>query len=109
MSATTWSPRCWKDAASIHDLGADVTPERFIDAVRSKHADIVALSALLTVIIPSMRTTIEAFKEAGVRDGVKLVIGGAPVTRHYAEQIGADGYSESAAAVTLARSLMAGN
>jgi 5-methyltetrahydrofolate--homocysteine methyltransferase len=56
-----------------------------------------------------MRTTIEAFKEAGVRDGVKLIIGGAPVTRHYAEQIGADGYSESAAAVTLARSLMAGN
>jgi 5-methyltetrahydrofolate--homocysteine methyltransferase len=94
----------------VHDLGADVPPECFIDAVRSKHAHIVALSALLTVTMPSMKTTIEAFKEAGVRDRVKVMIGGAPVTRHYAEQIGADGYSESAAAaVTLARSLMAGN
>jgi 5-methyltetrahydrofolate--homocysteine methyltransferase len=94
----------------VHDLGADVPAERFIDAVRNKHAHIVALSALLTVTMPSMKTTIEALKEAGVRDRVKVMIGGAPVTRHYAEQIGADGYSESAAAaVTLARSLMAGN
>jgi corrinoid protein of di/trimethylamine methyltransferase len=94
----------------VFDLGADVPPERFIDAVTSKNADIVALSALLTVTMPAMKTTIEALKQAGVRDGVKVIVGGAPVTRRYAEQIGADGYSESAsAAVSLARSLMAGN
>ena len=91
----------------VRDLGADVAPEKFIGAVKSSHADIVALSALLTVTMPAMKTTIEALRQAGFRDRVKVIVGGAPVTRRYAEEIGADGFSENAsAAVTLARSLL---
>jgi methanogenic corrinoid protein MtbC1 len=94
----------------VHDLGADVSPEKFIEAARSHKADIVALSALLTVTMPAMKTTVEAFCQAGLRDSVKIIIGGAPVTAQYAQAIGADGYSESAsAAVALARSLMGNN
>lgn len=88
----------------VIDLGADVAPERFIEAVREKNARIVALSALLTVTMPSMRKTIEALKDAGVREQVKVMVGGAPVTPQFAEEIGADGYGENAtAAVALAR------
>lgn len=88
----------------VIDLGADVAPERFIEAVREKNARIVALSALLTVTMPSMRKTIDALKEAGVRDQIKVMVGGAPVTPQFAEEIGADGYGENAtAAVALAR------
>jgi corrinoid protein of di/trimethylamine methyltransferase len=91
----------------VHDLGADVAPERFIEAIREHNADIVALSALLTVTIPAMRTTVEALRHAGVRDKVQIMVGGAPVTQAYADDIGADGYSENAtAAVALARRLM---
>jgi corrinoid protein of di/trimethylamine methyltransferase len=91
----------------VHDLGADVAPERFVAAIREHNADIVALSALLTVTIPAMRTTIEAIGQAGVRDKVQIMVGGAPVTQSYADDIGADGYSENAtAAVALARRLM---
>jgi 5-methyltetrahydrofolate--homocysteine methyltransferase len=94
----------------VHDLGADVTPQKFIDAVRDHKADIVALSALLTVTMPAMKTTVEAFREAGIRDTVKIIVGGAPVTAHFAAEIGADGYSESAtAAVSLARRLVGAN
>jgi corrinoid protein of di/trimethylamine methyltransferase len=90
----------------VIDLGADVPPEKFIEAIREKGAQIVCLSALLTVTMPSMKTTIEALKQAGVRDKVKVLIGGAPVTRQYAEEIGADGYGENASnAVALARRL----
>lgn len=90
----------------VLDLGADVPPEKFIEAVREHNANIVCLSALLTVTMPAMRTTIAALKEAGVREQVKIMVGGAPVTAQYAAEIGADGYSESAgAAVTLARTL----
>ncbi|HOK45013.1 MAG TPA: corrinoid protein [Bryobacteraceae bacterium] len=92
----------------VHDLGADVPPEKFIEAVRTTGADIVALSALLTVTMPAMRTTIEALSQAGLRDRIKVMVGGAPVTDQYAREIGADGYSENAsAAVALARRLMA--
>lgn len=88
----------------VIDLGADVAPERFIEAVRERNARIVALSALLTVTMPSMRKTIEALKDAGVRERVKVMVGGAPVTPQFAEEIGADGYGENAtAAVALAR------
>jgi 5-methyltetrahydrofolate--homocysteine methyltransferase len=88
----------------VIDLGADVPPEKFIEAVREKGAQIVCLSALLTVTMPSMKTTIEALRQAGVRDKVKILVGGAPVTRQYAEEIGADGYGENASnAVALAR------
>ena len=91
----------------IQDLGTDVSPEKFVDAVKSGQADIVALSALLTTTMPNMKTTIEALKEAGLRDQVKVMIGGAPVTDGYALQIGADGYSPDASrAVSLARSLV---
>lgn len=92
----------------VIDLGADVSAERFIEAVQTKNANIVCLSALLTVTMPSMRTTIEAMKAAGVRKQVKIMVGGAPVTPQYAEEIGADGYSENASsAVALARRLRA--
>ena len=91
----------------VVDLGADVSPEKFIEAVKTSKATIVCLSALLTVTMPSMRTTIDAFKNAGVRDQVKIMVGGAPVTAQYAEEIGADGYSENAnSAVGLARSFI---
>jgi len=92
----------------VIDLGADVAPEKFIEAVREKGANIVALSALLTVTMPAMRTTIEALKQAGVREQVKVMVGGAPVTPQFAEEIGADGYSDNAsAAVGLARKFVA--
>jgi len=92
----------------VIDLGADVSAERFIEAVHAKNANIVCLSALLTVTMPSMRTTIDALKAAGVRDKVKIMVGGAPVTSQFAEEIGADGYSDNAsAAVALARRLRA--
>jgi len=92
----------------VVDLGADVPPEKFVDAVKTNNANIVCLSALLTVTMPSMRTTIEALKQAGVRDRVKVMIGGAPVTQQYADEIGADAYGENAtAAVTFARKLVA--
>ena len=92
----------------VIDLGTDVTPQRFIEAVQAHSANIVALSALLTVTMPMMKNTIEALKQASLRDRVKVMVGGAPVTREYADSIGADGYSETAtSAVTLARQLVA--
>jgi corrinoid protein of di/trimethylamine methyltransferase len=92
----------------VIDLGADVAPERFIDAVAKGNANILALSALLTVTMPAMKAVVEAFRKAGLRDKVKIMVGGAPVTQQYAESIGADGYGESAAtAVALARKLVA--
>jgi len=92
----------------VIDLGADVAPERFIEAAAARHADLVALSALLTVTMTSMKTTIDAFQTAGLREKVKIMVGGAPVTQQYADAIGADGYGESAgAAVALARKLVA--
>jgi 5-methyltetrahydrofolate--homocysteine methyltransferase len=67
--------------------------------VKEKGANIVAMSALLTTTMPSMKTTVDAIKQAGVRDQVKILVGGAPVTQKYADEIGADGYSESAAGI----------
>ena len=88
----------------IIDLGVNVTPEQFVNTVKEKNANIVALSALLTTTMPSMKTTIEALKQAGVREQVKVLIGGAPITQKYANEIGADGYSDNAAeAVNLAK------
>jgi 5-methyltetrahydrofolate--homocysteine methyltransferase len=90
----------------VIDLGVDVPPEKFIEAVKKKPVQIVGLSALLTTTMPAMKNTIEAFRAAGIRDQFKIMVGGAPVTRSYAESIGADGYSETAAAsVDLARRL----
>ncbi len=90
----------------VTDLGTDVSPEKFVEAISTKNANLVCLSALLTVTMPAMRTTVEALKSAGVRERVKVMIGGAPVTAQYAREIGADGYSDNAsAAVALARRL----
>ena len=90
----------------VIDLGTDVPPQKFVDAIRQQGVQIVALSTLLTVTMASMRKTIEALTAAGVRDRVKVMVGGAPVTQRYADQIGADGYGESASsAVALARRL----
>ena len=92
----------------VIDLGADVAPERFIEAAHTRNANLVALSALLTVTMPSMKTTIDAFQTAGLREKVKIIVGGAPVTQQYADAIGADGYGDSAGtAVALARKLVA--
>jgi 5-methyltetrahydrofolate--homocysteine methyltransferase len=94
-------------AFEIIDLGSDVSPEKFVDAVRNNGAQIVAMSALLTTTMPNMKSTIEALKEAGVREKVKVMVGGAPLTQQYADEIGADGYSPDASrAVALAKSLM---
>jgi corrinoid protein of di/trimethylamine methyltransferase len=91
----------------VIDLGVDVAPEKFITAVKERGANIIAMSALLTTTMPGMRSTIEALKNAGVRDNVKVMIGGAPITQRYADEIGADGYSDNASsAVRLARELV---
>jgi 5-methyltetrahydrofolate--homocysteine methyltransferase len=91
----------------IIDLGTDVAPEKFVNAVRDNKPDLVAMSALLTTTMPAMIATIKALQEAGVRSQVKVMIGGAPITEDYARQIGADGFSPDASrAVTLARSLV---
>ncbi|HON68797.1 MAG TPA: cobalamin-dependent protein, partial [Phycisphaerae bacterium] len=91
----------------VIDLGVDVGPEKFIAAVKEHSPNIVALSALLTTTMPSMKTTIEQLSAAGLRDKVKIIIGGAPVTQDYANEIGADGYSENAnGAVGLARQIV---
>ena len=91
----------------VIDLGVNVTPEQFVAAVKGKGANIVAMSALLTTTMPAMKTTVAALQQAGVRQQVKVLIGGAPGTQKYADEIGADGYSESAAgAVNAAKKAM---
>jgi 5-methyltetrahydrofolate--homocysteine methyltransferase len=77
----------------IIDLGTDVSAEKFVEAVKEHEAGFVGMSALLTTTMPAMRTVIDALKEAGVRDKVLVMIGGAPVTQNYADEIGADIYA----------------
>lgn len=90
------------------DLGTDVDPQSFVDAVRGHQPQLVGMSALLTTTMVQMKTTIEALEEAGLRDLVRIMVGGAPVTAAYAEEIGADAYAPDAAtAVDVARSLAA--
>ena len=92
----------------VIDLGVDVPPEKFIAAIQEKKATVVAMSALLTTTMLSMKTTIDALQNAGVRNRVKIMIGGAAVTQRYADEIGADGFSDNAnSAVALARRLVA--
>jgi 5-methyltetrahydrofolate--homocysteine methyltransferase len=91
----------------IIDLGVDVSPDKFTETIREKNPDIIALSALLTTTMPFMKHTIDALKESGLREQVYVLIGGAPVTQRYADEIGADGYSNNAnGAVTLTRKLL---
>ena len=92
---------------SVTDVGCDVPVETFITTVRETNADLLLLSALLTTTMPNQQKTIEALKAAGLRDSVKVMIGGAPTTRAWAEEIGADGYSEDAIeAVATAKSIL---
>jgi len=92
----------------VIDLGTDVSPESFVAAVEARQPHVVCMSALLTVTMPAMKTTIDALKTAGLRTRVKVIIGGAPVTTQYAREIGADGYSENAnGAVGLVKNLLA--
>jgi len=92
----------------VVDLGVDVPAEKFLEAAKEKDGTIVALSALLTTTMTMMKNTIDALQQAGIRDQTKVMIGGAPITQQYADEIGADGYSDNAsAAVGLARKLSA--
>ncbi len=92
----------------VTDLGVDVPPERFVEAVQEKgEGAILAMSALLTTTMTMMKNVIQALEQAGLRSKVKVIVGGAPVTQQYADQIGADGYSDNASgAVALARRLV---
>ncbi len=91
----------------ILDLGVDVPPEKFVEAISAGDVNIVALSALLTTTMPNMKTTIESIEQAGLRGQVKIIIGGAPVTQGFASQIGADGFSaDASSAANLAQSLL---
>ena len=93
----------------VVDLGTDVTPEKFVQAIREHGAKLVGLSALLTTTMISMGAIIKAIEQAGLRGQVKIMVGGAPVTEEYARQIGADGYAADASrAVTVAKSLITG-
>jgi 5-methyltetrahydrofolate--homocysteine methyltransferase len=83
----------------VFDVGVDISPEKFVEAVKENKPQFVGLSALLTTTMPSMKETLEALEEAGVRGDVKVLVGGAPVTQKFAEEIGADGYAENAAEV----------
>ena len=88
----------------VIDIGADATPQKFVEAIREHQPEIVCLSALLTVTMTAMKTTIDAIKEAGLRRSVKILVGGAPLNERYAMEIGADGYGAIATdAVALAR------
>lgn len=88
------------------DLGTDVKPDDFVAAVQEHQPQLLGMSALLTTTMPGMKATIEALEEAGLRDSVKIMIGGAPVTAAFAEQIGADAYApDAASAVDVAREL----
>lgn len=82
----------------VVDLGTDVTPERFVEAVAAERPDVVGLSALLTTTMPAMRTTIEALEKAGLRDQLKVIVGGAPTSPQYAAEIGADAQGVDASA-----------
>jgi len=91
----------------IIDLGVDVPPEKFVEVAKNEGVNIVAMSALLTTTMLAMKDTISALKEAGIREKVKVMIGGAPVTQRYADEIGADGYAPDAAtAVEKAKELL---
>ena len=93
----------WK----VVNMGTGVTVAQFVDAVKEHKPDILGMSALLTTTVPKMKATIEALKEAGLRDSVKVMVGGAPVTQAFADEIGADGYGANAGgAVDGAKALL---
>ena len=92
---------------TVHNLGVDISPEDFVAQIKEKDAQIVCLSALLTTTMPMMKQTIDAIVEAGLRDQVKIMIGGAPVTQAFADDIGADGFAPDAgSAARFAKTLI---
>lgn len=91
----------------VYNLGVDISPDKFASEVNEKNANMVCLSALLTTTMPMMKQTIDAVVESGLRDRVKIMVGGAPVTKDYANEIGADGYAPDAGSATkLAKALL---
>ncbi len=84
----------------VIDLGTDVSPQAFVDSVREYKPQVIGMSALLTTTMPSMGATVEALKEAGLREGVKVMIGGAPITQDFADKIGADGFAPDASSAS---------
>ncbi|MDZ7263592.1 MAG: corrinoid protein [candidate division KSB1 bacterium] len=91
----------------IIDLGVDVPPEKYLAAIKDKQVKVIGMSALLTTTMLNMKTTIDALKSSGLRNSVKVIIGGAPVTQSYADEIGADGYAADAAtAVSVVKQLL---
>ncbi|MCP4720865.1 MAG: cobalamin-binding protein [Desulfobacteraceae bacterium] len=92
----------------VHNLGVDIGPEDFVAQIKEKNASIVCLSALLTTTMPMMKLTVDAIVEAGLRDQVKILVGGAPVTQAFADEIGADGFAADAGSASkLAKALAA--
>ncbi|MDD3826151.1 MAG: cobalamin-binding protein [Anaerolineaceae bacterium] len=99
---------CEGGGFEVKDIGKDVAPEQFVEAVKEWEPDVLGMSALLTTTMRAMESTIKVLEEAGLRDRVKIIIGGAPVTQTFADQIGADGYASNAAgAADLAKRLLA--
>jgi len=91
----------------VHNIGVDISPENFVTQIKEKNAKIVCLSALLTTTMPMMKQTVDAIVESGLRDQVKILVGGAPVTQAFADEIGADGFAADAGAASkLAKSLV---
>jgi 5-methyltetrahydrofolate--homocysteine methyltransferase len=91
----------------VIDLGIDVSPEKFIETAKAQDVNLIGMSALLTTTMPSMKATIEGLEKANLAGKVKVIIGGAPVTQRYADEIGADGYAPDAgSAVDMARTLL---
>ena len=105
MPTTTFPTARTFEATS---LGVDIAPEQFVEAVNKHQPDVIGLSALLTTTMGQMKATLEALATAGVRNRVKVMVGGAPVTSQFANAIGADGYApDASAATTVAKSLLA--
>ena len=95
------------NGCQVYDIGVDVSPQRFVDALKQYRPQVLGLSALLTTTLPAMKETIQIVEFAGIRNQVKIIVGGAPVTRKFAEEIGADGYTNNAGEVgDLIRSLL---
>jgi 5-methyltetrahydrofolate--homocysteine methyltransferase len=91
----------------VYNLGVDISPDKFVEEVNGKNVELLCLSALLTTTMPMMKQTIDALIESGLRDRVKIMVGGAPVTKNFANEIGADGYAPDAGSATkLAKALL---
>ena len=92
---------------TVHNLGVDISPEVFVREIKDKNADILCLSALLTTTMPMMRQTVDAVVESGLRDQVKIMVGGAPVTQAFSDEIGADGFAADAGSASkMAKTLI---